>query len=244
MTTRRNAKSQFDRVPAADWCLKIRDGHRKQMLLNGPGYEEIVQQIVQLSTLACLKRESLKCCRRKRNCPCQKRMHKKEDCPKFFRVLVVLKVDASTVDLFHNSSSGYRAQFYSSKDRGDDANRYLIGELIPKIQELLKSQPKRTLNPKWVLNSLCDNGAKAWIHQGNWLHHAKRQDYKLHVQRWRHAESAAEQEKCRKNAKRGGLIPDNEVCIKIMGGWLDPSGNPLGSLKLHRSKELHELGYT
>ena len=61
-----------------------------------------------------------------------------------------LKVDRSTVDLFHNSWSGYRAQYYRGVRIGERANDYALKKLTPRIKELLAGHEERTCPGWWV----------------------------------------------------------------------------------------------
>jgi hypothetical protein len=40
------------------------------------------------------------------------------------------------------------------------------------------------------------------------------------------------------------LTPADEHLLELKGGFLSPTGAPLGTFKPERSKDLHELGYT
>ena len=157
----------FAQIPADEWRLaESVTNERRTELCAGVDFGEIVDRIVKDATLLRHRRQ---------RCPIA---------PQFFRALVTLKVDPSTVDLFHNSDGGYRAQYYRSAKDGDCANAYALKVLIPRIEQLLKGHEKRTCHWAWVAKSLLDPAAKVWIYQGQWLRQAKRSDQQLLVERW------------------------------------------------------------
>jgi hypothetical protein len=119
--------------------------------LPSPGYERIIRRIAREVDIAAHHRE---CGKRKANC---------------FRACVKLKCRAETISLFHSSRSGYRAQYYSSVAGGEQANRFALAVLVPRVRELLRGKEKRGCSWSWMEKSLLDPTAKIWIHQGPWL---------------------------------------------------------------------------
>jgi hypothetical protein len=218
-----STRRTFGRVSTKQWRLTLSKG-RRQRLLSGVSFKEIISRISREATL-------LDCGTERK----QKRAN-------YSRAWFTLKVRASTVDLFHNASTGYRAQYYLGKALGAQANTYSVRTLLPLLRTFLKTR-KRHRPWTWVHRSLTESGAKIWIHQGLWFRYAKSSDRHLFVARWAENGSSGPPERRRK-AFWGGLTPGSEARIDIMGGYLTRGGARLGSTKRTRSRDLNELGYT
>jgi hypothetical protein len=219
-------RSNFARVSEDEWLLDDGiDNDQKMRLLRGTTFERIVDRIVEEGTVASHKREKAK------------------SKPNFFRIVLTLEVDALTVDLFHNSVSGYRAQYYKNSRNGERANEFALRKLAPRIKELLGGQEKRTCPWWWVEKSLLDPAAKMWIHQGLWLRY--RSHRHLLVARWTQKQKQTSLDKDRqKKANWASLTPHEETRIDLKGGFLTLDGVPLGELKETRSQDINELGFT
>ena len=163
--------------------------------------------------------------------------------PGFFRAVVTLRVRALALDLFYNGASGYRAQYYHAPELGTAANRFAIDQLLPNAIREVAAINKRTCRPDWVEKSLGHSDAKLWPHQGTWLRRRRMSDQNLLVTRWlaRHHDP---DNKRRMKAKRSILTPAKETKLELKGGFLSLRGNLRRTFKPHRSRELHELGYT
>lgn len=220
--------SSFGRVPQKEWVLSHQMTLRqKRRLRRQTTYEQIIARLARGVALHDHTREGA---------------HSKGG-GRFFRTHVTLRVDTATVDLFHNSPSGYRAQYYLSAKNGDRANTYALRQLVPRIRQLLIGHAKRTCPWSWVEKSLLDPSAKVWIYQGRWWRHAKRKDRHLAVRRWV-AEQTSPEKMRRRKAAWGALTPDRETRVDVKGGFTTLAGVPLGSLKLERAKDINELGFT
>src|SRR4051812_5586005 len=95
----------FRRVPMNRWMIssKVRKG-RRDRLQNAPSYKTIIQNIEDN-----ILNISAKTVRMKKE-------------PDYFRYEVTIAINQKIVDEFHNSSSGYRAQYLSSVANGKKAN--------------------------------------------------------------------------------------------------------------------------
>ena len=193
--------------------------------LPSPGYERIIRRVASEVDIAAHHRERG---RWKANC---------------FRACVKLKCRAETISLFHSSRSGYRAQYYSSVAGGEQANRFALALLVPRVGELLRGKLKRGCSWSWMEKSLLDPTAKIWIHQGPWLRVNARRDRSLFVKRWVKAQADKHKNR-RKKARWAMLTPCSGVCSELKGGFVSPSGMPVGFFKETRSRDLHELGFT
>ena len=218
--------NNFVRIPRDIWCLEGLEKDRKESLLRAMPFNQIVDRIVEEATILSHAR--------KRSC---------KD-PQFFRAHIILKLSPSTVDLFHNCSTGYRAQYYHSVRNGQRANTYALYKLIPRVNKLVADRLKRTCLWWWVEKSLLHPEAKVWVHQGLWLHHAKRTDRHLFVAKWVMQQASANKGE-RKKAKYATLTPDRETRIDIKGGFLTLDGErPSNLYKPARAKDIHKFGFT
>ena len=163
----------FVRIPPRERCLAASVGRaRLAALLDGPSFGEIVKRV---SARAELGRQW------------RQRASSQKGC---YRACITLVLPKSTVDSFHNSASGYRAQYYQDPSLGDGANRYALELLVPRIEKLVHGREKRTCPWWWVERSLLDPSSKVWIHQGSWLRQARHVDRCLRVERWSHHEAS------------------------------------------------------
>jgi hypothetical protein len=213
----------FAWISPKEWCLgDAIHGRRRQQLLHGPGFASIVHHIAKRATIFTHKRTRI------------------DDYPGYYRADITLRVDAKMVDLFHNSATGYRAQYYRSARAGKVANGYALRKLGPRVIELLDKVHKQTCPLWWVEKSLQHPEARLWIHQGQWLRSGKKSDRNLMVKRWLRANPA--------DGKRllwATLTPAAEVRIDLKGAPLTLAGKPLSaSLKPRRSMDIYEVGYT
>src|SRR5262249_44028914 len=76
--------------------------------------------------------------------------------PGYFRAVLTLRVRATALDLFYNSVSGYRAQYYQAADLGTVANRFALDRLVLQVLRSVTSVNKPTCPPAWVEKSLRD----------------------------------------------------------------------------------------
>ena len=213
-----------------EWLLAPQiNGGRRHRLLQGITFDEIVRRISSDMSIA----------------------HKREQPKKYpgcHRIVISLTLDPKTVDLFHNSRCGYRAQYYQSIKAGDYANQWAVQQLISPLKELLNAHPIRTCQWDWVEKSLTDSGAKLWVHQGRWIRDKKLTDRNLCVKRWMEPINFDDQEikdELEKKQLFSRLTPAHEYRVVIKGGWLHPTGKiPEQLLKPRRSRDLHILGFT
>jgi hypothetical protein len=220
--------SGFVYIRKNEWGLASSiGGARRQRLLGGIPFEEIIDSIARQARIVFHKRS-----RSKRRTG-------------FYRVEMIMELDFQTVDLFHNSSCGYRAQYYGQMSIGETANRYAIQQIVHTLKNSsLKDNLKPTCPWPWVERSLLDSEAKVWIHQGPWARWKRIADRVMRVARWeRHLHSSDSSKQ--RLALLGSLAPARESRIDVKGGFISLRGDPLGeSFKPNRSWQIHELGYT
>jgi hypothetical protein len=215
--------TRFARVPPKNWCLHDRVHYRRrQRLLHGSGFVDIVNTIAKDARILTYKRRKIR------------------DIPGYYRAEVTLQIPARVVDLFHNSAAGYRAQYYRSAATGEIANKYAIQQLATRVMQILKGEYKRTCPPSWMERSLLHPKAKVWIHQGRWLLIARLSDRNLSVKRWLYSKPSK-----KKRRLWATLTPMNETRIDLKGAPLTRNGRLLRkNLKHKRSEEIHAVGYT
>jgi hypothetical protein len=173
------------------------------------------------------------------------------------RAEFVFAVPAHTYDLFFNSASGYRAQFYIDHRLGVQQNRKLIDRLAPMLLATVDATPSNTWSQERVRTSLLARSAKIWINE-----EASTLDQKsieidslltIAVPHWiRAAYDAAEALKGgvqpKPNTKQKailGIQAPEGVELKVLGGWLhDVHGRELiVPSKRNRARQIRAYGF-
>jgi hypothetical protein len=214
----------FVRVSSDEWQVD-KGGRTASALYSGPEFEEVVRLIASTAAVLEYRREG----RRGR--------------PSHNRVIVRFAVDTEKVNLFHNSASGYRAQYYVSPELGDEANALIVRSLTARAVAILAGHSKRTCPLDWVTLSMEQPSAKVWIHQGMWLRHARRSDERLRVERW-YRYRQHQDVNARRRPRWAALLPDSEASLEVKGAFVTNRGEVIDSLKPDRARQLHEHGFT
>jgi len=142
-------------------------------------------------------------------------------------------VEPATFDQFYNGRDGYRGRFWQSPDVGERANRWLIGELAPKLGEALGGSP----NTDFILKSLSCASAILWFHEDSALGAAR-----LQVEQWE--EAARGDSTLSAKARQGRWAPTGTL-IEVKGAFMtDSVRERIDSEKVERSMEIHLAGYT
>jgi len=220
-------KAIFQRVSSREWILRRSvSTERRKKLLRGPTFHNIVQRICKHAIVISHKKTKI------------------DEHRGYYRAEVTLKLNATTVDCFHNSATGYRAQYYKAIRNGELANKYAVHRLIPVIVGRLNELEKRACPIWWLKKSLLHPEAKLWIYQGRWLRLAKQCDRNLLVKRWLSHDFPQYSNEKQKRVW-GTLTPKGETRINLKGGGVTLKGFLLTKkLKPERGKEIHDLGYT
>jgi len=199
------------------------------MLLNPPDFPDIVHQLSTTIRALAVRRERAK------------------KLPDHHRISATVSFEsARTVDQFHNSCAGYRAQFLSSPALGDEANALVIAALLPHVLHRLEQFPLRRWDATHAQTSLRSDAIKAWIRQGHWLWHARGHCEELLVPNWI-ARSKDSDERVRRRVRYGRQLPGNTDAIVIKGAWVDALGSPASSppkSRSERSDHIHRDGFT
>lgn len=219
--------SQFDCLTSDEWQLaQVVDDDRRQRLLYPSDFEDIVYKMLGQLELLRLAAEPA---------PKNQRGH---------RVSAQLRSEKTAVDLFFNSSSGYRAQYLRDADLGKKANRFVIDELIRVLSRAV-CEPTTEEGLRLIFEaSIAHPWAKVWIHQGPWLLFSRRSQRVLLVPSWQSELNSPDKHR-RKLARWGSLAPAEETRLILKGGYVD-SGALLmtGKSADTRGQELHSLGFT
>ena len=166
-----------------------------------------------------------------------------------------LNVEVVTGDQFFNSLVGYRAQYATSVDRGESANRALISALLP-----LLLRAARIDTDSSICTALCDNWAKAWIWQKRKQFHQclEPTEPEIMVPRWIANRQEAidygiDQIKRLSRANRplvhkaiwGVRLHGPITKLVVIGAWINHAGQVTvpGTEKQRRSHDIHEFGF-
>jgi hypothetical protein len=107
----------------AEWSFQELSSDRIKMLSGCPPYSEIIRMITErIDTITFCFDEG-----------------RYEPVTGALRPLFYIKVGQELVDLFYNGVRGYRAQYYLSPENGEDANRYAIQQIEPKLLETARN---------------------------------------------------------------------------------------------------------
>src|SRR5262249_55497854 len=112
--------------------------------------------------------------------------HEKGDKTKqgLHRWVITLVADPVTIDLWHNSRGGYRAQYYVDPAIGNAANSCACKGLVSATERLIEQGNYRKRFWSRAAKSVCHSQTRVWIGQGLWLRHARRADRVLYVSGW------------------------------------------------------------
>jgi hypothetical protein len=147
-----NRSSQFSRISRLQWRFSNRiSNHRAARLQGGPSFESIIRDICQ--NLHPVSHE------------CQEMTKRRP----YYRAVVTLQSKAHLVDAFHNSSTGYRAQYLRSVRNGERANAFAALRIATHAMELIRDEGELQCPEWWISKSLLHHDAKVWIHQGTWF---------------------------------------------------------------------------
>ncbi len=217
----------FASLPADTWQLHLLDDRRRRVQLGSSSiYPKLVTRLASRSKVL------------------QAVVRPADTEPRALRLEAVLRVEVRDLDLFFNSRSGYRAQYYEAEELGDAANRLAVDALLLKlVPQAICARTRRSAS-ELARASLEAASAKIWIHQGLWLRLCRHRERVLTVPRWQFGLSS-EDRRTRKLARWGALAPVTEERIVVKGAFI-LDGRPANFGKPHgvRASELHSLGFT
>jgi hypothetical protein len=160
------------------------------------------------------------------------------------RYVVTLTANPRTVDLWHNSRGGYRAQYYINPTLGNVANAYALDVIGAATARLIQQDSHRKRFWPLASKSIRHPETRLWIYQGHWFRHAKTTDRLLHVSGWQH-HGQTDCKKATKLLNWGALLPGSEHRLVLKGQWLNKNGTPTrGPLKADRAQQISRYGFT
>lgn len=217
----------FARIDSSTWRIATEvEAERRFRLLSGPCFEDIVEGLSKGVARISLRRERCK------------------DDRGYFRVNAIVQYSSTeTVDNFHNSSSGYRAQYLESSEMGERANTLATSALCSLVLTRLRERLPPRWCREWAETSLKHSSAKAWIHQGLWLWHAKEACEELIVDAWSLGRASKDPE-VRRRARYGRQLPGRENRIDLKGVWVTQELVVRASFKPDRALSIHNHGFT
>lgn len=223
--------TQFCKISKKKWSLENIHGARLRRLQEPPSFKDIIFKIKKKAKVSSCKPEF-----------CDKKGFKN-----YQRYVIELEIDEILVDLFHNSRTGYRAQYFYSEEQGEVANKYALEELIgsPFSRFLDISYKKDSETKLKILDSITHPNSKIWIHQGPWMHpkHGMKIHRNLHVSKWK-AHLTDTNSIIVNKVRLGILTPDDEIGLTIIGEFLDSNGNVPSFVRKNRPREINLYGFT
>ena len=217
----------FISLPTGTWQLHLlADGNRRRRLRRSYAYPQLVARLAARSEVL------------------QAIVRPADTDRRALRVEAILRVEASDLDLFFNSASGYRAQYYQAEDLGNAANRLAMDALIPNIvAQAIHVRSKQSARDL-ARSSLEAVSAKVWVYQGAWLRLCRKEERVLTVPRWQ-LNLSSEDRRARKLVRWGALAPATETRIVVKGAFIaDGRAISLGKAPRDRTSELHNFGFT
>ena len=218
------------RIPSDRWRVSALVRRPRAAWLNSsPDFTAIIEQLLNGLAGVKLKKE-----------PCKKD-------PGHFRLLATLSFhNINLVDAFHNSSSGYRAQYLESTEIGERANAFAVDRFKTAIIDRFERSFPTAWDREWAYKSLHSRLAKTWIHQGLWLRHARESCEDLVVDDWLVARGNPDPE-IRKKARYGRILPFGGSEIDFKGGWVKEFQGSLvtrETFKPDRAHCINKYGFT
>jgi hypothetical protein len=180
----------------------------------------------------------------------------RRDARGWVRALWVIDTTPEVFDLFFNSPSGYRAQFYIAADRGLRANRLSIDSVQDRLLGLAEAYPVNLMTRQQVETSLASRYAKIWIDESASTVNKTSTDplviQALEVPRWVRAMNEALSAWAQQRGPApyvarsllGVQAPEGRS-LKIVGAWVN---NEIADHVVHskeeRAEHIHKFGFS
>jgi hypothetical protein len=221
----------FATLPPSVWVLadSIAPDRRKK-LVEAPAFESIV--------------DGLGKCARIHSCKRSRQNRSPTPWPKRAVVVLAFPGGEHWVDLFHNATTGIRAQCLYDVELGSLALDYARDALRERALELLENHRMTASLRSFAALSLRDDSTKVWIHQGLWVRHARTDVRELLVSQWQCASPRAEGEA--KLLRYGSKAPESPPQIDVLGGLFDENLHGCESKKQagDRPLQVSRFGFT
>lgn len=173
------------------------------------------------------------------------------------RAEFLFKVCPETLDVFFNSSQGYRAQYYLDPQRGIECNRLVIDVVKGKLIEAARQSNRSVMTLEQVQKSLEYGSAKIWIYEhDSTLDQTSRdpeQIVALEVPRWVEAMKQvlaawdAHQQPSSTTKTRAllGVQAPEGSRMEVLGAWLDDNDKEfVVPSKVNRVQHIHQYGFS
>ena len=210
----------FKIVPEDEWILHLTDQDRLNRLCEQVRPEDIIDRIID-DISPCRINSQITHCR---------------DRTGFLRYEAEIEINKDLYDLFFHGCSGYRAQYYSGIDYGENYNKRTIRKLFPILAKLEAEHPHLSL----ISNSLLQSDSKiTWYNSNDGLLYHGREDILkplLWVNYWQGQPS---------NTIPMGykdFMLDN-CRLFVKGAFVNQHGD-MHITKPNRAIELHQSGWT
>jgi hypothetical protein len=156
------------------------------------------------------------------------------------RAVIQFRVDPDLYDLFFNSRTGYRAQYWHSLERGVSGNAFLLANLL---SELCDSEwPARDdwkLTRDLAMRSLVCAGAKVWVDESRDIYRANFiESPRLRVRKWQSNDPYPHERACAPRPACDRCWLDLKGCF-VDGGAIRSSKDPFA-----RACQINETGWT
>ncbi|MFZ5905827.1 MAG: hypothetical protein ACOYVJ_00260 [Nitrospirota bacterium] len=173
------------------------------------------------------------------------------------RAEFLFSVKRETVDVFFNSSQGYRAQYYLEPQRGIECNRFMIELIKDKIIEVAKQSSQSLMTFEQVKKSIQYGSARIWISEKDstldQTSHRPEEILALNIPRWVNAVSQvlsdwdANQQPSptiKTRALLGVQAPEG-IQMKVLGAWLDDKDKEfVVPSKIDRAQHIYNYGFS
>ena len=147
------------------------------------------------------------------------------------------------VDIFHNSSTGVRAQCFYDIGLGEEALDHARDMLRARAIELAERRRNGPIPLKVICASLGLDSTKVWIYQGLWARRARLAERHLRIAQWQ-AHENSECRTIRDLVRFGSKAPNEPAAVNLIGGWWHPSVEVAGKSSALRARQIHNYGFT
>jgi hypothetical protein len=154
------------------------------------------------------------------------------------RATIQFRVDPDLYDVFFNSRTGYRAQYWRSLESGAGANALLVANLLAEICDLRPWPIAWSLKPDFAMRSLLCAGAKVWVDESRDIYRANFiESPRLRVLKWRSYDPYPHERACAPRPARDRCWLDIKGCF-VEGETIRSSKDPFA-----RARQINETGW-
>jgi hypothetical protein len=215
------SEAEFYPPSESEWSFKELGEERRLKLEKAPSYDQIVRMV-----RTALKHGILNGSTRGSN-----RLERDQ------RAIIRFPVERDLYDVFFNSRTGYRAQFWRSPKQGVSANAYLVANLLAELCDM----PEWPMRENWTLTreiampSLVCTGAKVWVNEADYRVNFI-QSRRLIVPQWRQDTRNIWERCC-------APLPD-DCWLDLKGCFVEGREVRSSKDRSERANQIHETGWT